>query len=84
MLPKRTVSHLVETTRRLRALEKLTTTDRDKIGSVMYKDELEQALRNFVQALDELVDDRRYPADMRRDLAEFVLPGMYRASVQTL
>lgn len=84
MLPKRPVAHLVESTRRLRALEKLTPSDREKMGSVMYQQEFGLAQNGFQQALDDLVDDRRLPGDIPRDLGEFVLPGVYRASVQTL
>ncbi len=84
MLPKRPVAHLVEATRRLRALEKLTPSDREKMGSVMYQQELGLAQNGFQQALDDLVGDKRLPGDIPRDLGEFVLPGVYRASVQTL
>lgn len=79
MLPKRAVPNLIDFTRRLRALERLSGTDRAKIGTVMYDEELERAQRNFQQALDDLVDDRS-----PRNIVEYVLPGPYRASVQAL
>lgn len=84
MLPRRAVPDLVEATRRLIAIEKLTSTDREKVGSVMYQQELGLAQNSFQQTLDKLIEDRRYPADIPRELADFVLPGAYRASVQTL
>lgn len=84
MLPKRPVPHLVESTRRLRALEKLTPSDREKMGTVMYQQESGLAQNGFQQALEDLVGDRRHPGDIPRDYGEFVIPGVYRASVQTL
>lgn len=84
MLPKQAVPNLIEATRRLRALEKLTPTDREKIGSVMYQQEFGLAKTNFYEGLDDLVDDRGLIADIARDLVEYVLPSAYRASVQAL
>lgn len=84
MLPKLAVPHLIEATRRLMAMEKLSNPDREKIGSVMYEQEHRLAQNGFRQALDDLVGDRANPGDIQRNLVEYVLPGPYRASIQAL
>lgn len=84
MLPKRTAPGLVNSARRLKALENLNASEREKIGTVIYQQEKGLAEVNFRNSLNDLVDDLGLYADVQRPLIEYALPGTYRASVQAL
>lgn len=84
VLPRRAAPGLVSSARRLKALENLNTSEREKIGSVIYQQEKGLAEVNFRNSLGDLVDDIGVYAEKQRSLAEYALPGPYRASVQAL
>jgi hypothetical protein len=84
ILPKRVAPGLVSSARRLKALENLNASEREKIGTVIYQQEQGLAEVNFKNSLNDLVDDLGLYADIRRPLIEYALPGAYRASVQAL
>jgi len=84
VLPKRAAPGLVSSARRLKALENLNASAREKIGTVIYQQEKGLAEVNFRNSLGDLVDDIGVYADKQRSLAEYALPGPYRASVQAL
>lgn len=84
ILPKRPVPNLVEAARRFTAIEKLTGTDREKIGTVLYQQELGSAQYNFRRALDDLTGGLEGFADIQRSLLEYAFPTPYRASIQAL
>jgi hypothetical protein len=84
ILPKHAVPGLVDSARRLIALENLKTSERDKIGTVMYDREKGLAEINFKTSLDDLVGDTEHYLENPRNLVEYVLPSTYRASVQAL
>lgn len=84
VLPKRPVAGLVTAARRLRALQSLTTTEREKIGSVIFNEEINQARYKFDYLLRELVDDPEHYADIPRSIDDYAVPNVYRASIQAL
>jgi len=84
VLPKRAAPNLVSSARRLKALENLNTSEREKIGTVIYQQEKGLAEVNFRNSLGDLVDDIGVYADKQRSLTEYALLGPYRASVQAL
>ncbi|MEM4725287.1 MAG: hypothetical protein QXP01_09775, partial [Candidatus Hadarchaeum sp.] len=84
VLPKRAAPGLVSSARRLKALENLNASDREKIGSVIYQREKGRADDNFRNSLGDLVDDIGVYADKQRSPVEYALPSPYRASVQAL
>ncbi|GIV67867.1 hypothetical protein [Caldilinea sp.] len=84
ILPNRATPGLVSSARRLKALENLNTSEREKIGTVIYQQERGLAEFNFRNSLRDLVDDVAIYANRQRSLAEYVLPAPYWASVQTL
>jgi hypothetical protein len=84
VLPKRPVLSLIETARRLTAIEKLSGTDRERIGTVIYQQELESAKINFKTALDDLTGGVEGYADIQRNSIEYAVPALYRASIQAL
>jgi hypothetical protein len=84
ILPKRAASGLVSSARRLKALESLTVSEREKIGTVIYQQEQGLAQVNFKNSLDDLVDDLGLYSDVQHPLVEYAVPSPYRASVQAL
>lgn len=84
VLPKRAAPGLISSARRLKALENLNTSEREKIGTVIYQQEQGLAQVSFKNSLDDLVAGLAPYADMQRPLIEYALPGAYRASVQAL
>jgi DNA replication protein DnaC len=84
MLPKRAAPGLVNSARRLKALDKLNASEREKIGTVIYQQEQGLAEASFKNSLNDLVDDLGLYADIQRPLIEYALPSTYRASVQAL
>lgn len=84
VLPRQAVPALVDYGRRLKALEDMNVTDREKIGSFMYEQEKRLAENNLVNALDDLVDGVSYYFDIKRNMSDYALPSVYRSSVQAL
>lgn len=84
VLPKQAVPSLTAFAQRTKALESLKNTEREKIGTVMYQQELGMADLNFKSALDDFVGGTRGFDEIQRQLIEYVLPATYRASVQAL
>ncbi len=83
MLPKRVTPGLVASAQRVKALKFMKITEREKIGSVMYQQELGLAEAAFREALGDLVDADHF-ADIQRNFGDYALPAVYRISVQTL
>jgi len=86
VMPKRATPGLINAARQLQAMETLSTSDRDKIGTVVYQDREKIAQDDFRNSLKDLfeVDDLGLYADIPRKLEVFALPGPYRVSVQAL
>ncbi len=84
VLPKHPTPGLVATAQRMKALETLGRSEREKIGTVMYQQESALAEANFKRAVDEWIGDTGNFAEIQRNLKDYVLPVAYRASVQTL
>ena len=84
VLPKRAAPGLVSSARRLKALENLSVSEREKIGTVIYQQERGLAENNFRNSLTDLIDDVGLYTDTQRNLSEYALPSTYRASVQAL
>ena len=84
VLPKQAVPTLVNYTRRIKALEDLNNTDREKIGSVMYQQEKGLAEVNFKNSLNDLVGGIPHYFDTQRKLNEYALPTIYCPSVRAL
>lgn len=84
ILPKHPVPTLVEFTRRLTAIETLKGSEREKIGTVIYQQELGLAKTNFKNALDDLIGGVEGFSDIQRSLVEYALPAAYRTSVQAI
>jgi len=84
VLPQQPVPALLTYARRLQALENMSNAEREKIGTMMYQQELGMAETEFMQALDDLVGDKGRYLDTQRRIIEYSLPGAYRTSVQAL
>jgi len=83
MLPKRVTPGLVASAQRVKALKSMGPTGREKIGSVMYQQELGLAEAALKGALSDLVGADHF-TDIQRNLGDYVLPAAYRVPVQTL
>jgi len=83
VLPKRVTPGLIEVSRRLVALENLNQSDREKIGTLAYEYEKNLAEERFRKELASLWDGNLY-VRRQRSIDEYILPDVYRASVQTL
>ena len=83
-MPKRAAPGPVSSARRLKALENLNASEREKIGTVIYQQERGLAENNFRNSLTDLIDDVGLYTDTQRNLSEYALPSTYRASVQAL
>lgn len=82
LLPRKASPGLIASVQRLKALEALSHTDREKIGSVMYNQELDLAKSNFAQAAVDEFGGKSSFAEVRRNLVEYALPSVYRHSIQ--
>ncbi len=84
VLPKRPMPHLIQAVRKSVAIQQLTTSEREKIGSMIIDQEKAFASQSLKVAIDEFTGGQERYADIRRELVEYALPAPYRASVQTL
>jgi len=84
VLPKRPTPDLVTSARRCKALETLGPSEREKIGTLIYQQEVNLARAKLERAMDEWVGGMGNFADIPRHVSDYVLPNVYRASVQTL
>lgn len=84
VLPRQATPGLVTGAQRLRALDSLRTSEREKIGTVIYQQEKDRAQADLARLVHELIGDHQNFADYPRSLYDYALPGAYRASVHTL
>jgi hypothetical protein len=84
ILPKHPVPSLVDFARRLVAIENLKGSEREKIGTVIYQQELGLARTNFRNSLDDLIGGIEGFSDVQRSFVEYALPAAYRTSVQAI
>ena len=84
VLPRIVVPNLLTAYRRFKALSQMNTTEREKIGSVFYGQEIANAESEFKRALDDLTKGKNVYAHINRNINELVCPAPYRASVQAL
>lgn len=84
VLPRQAVPDLVASAQRLKALENLTHSDREKIGSVIYQQEKVFTELNFKSALKDLVGTEQHYGDIKRNFHEYAFPEVYRTSIQAL
>jgi len=82
--PKRPVPGLVTVARRVKALENLDRTNREKIGSMMYTQEQGLTQASFLSAVSDLVGDIHNYAELPHSLLEYAIPSVYLPSVQAL
>ena len=80
LLPKQPTPRLLDAARRKRTLTKLSQSDREKIGSITYKNEVERSEIDFETNFNDIFDPERY-ADLPRQPHEYVLSAAYRPSV---
>ncbi|MDW8227248.1 MAG: hypothetical protein RMJ60_05565 [Anaerolineales bacterium] len=83
VLPKQPNPSLLQAARRKKALENLGRTEREKIGTIGYENETKRAKTDFELNFRMFIDPEHY-ADLPRQLHEFVLPSLYRASAEIL
>lgn len=81
LLPKQPNPGLIQTARRKKALEKLSATEREKIGTIGYENELKRTKTDFERDFRIFLDPEHY-ADLPRQPHEFSLPQAYRAFVE--
>lgn len=82
VLPKKATPGLVESAQRLRALESLSQSDREKIGLLYYNQEKALTEQQFKNELEQFLGE---PYEkIQRNLHEYSFPKVYWASIQTL
>jgi hypothetical protein len=83
LLPKYSTSGLLKYARRKKALETLSQSERERIGTIGYQNEITRARSDFESEFKNFIDPEHY-ADLSRQIHEYALPGVYRASVDIL
>ncbi len=83
LLPKYPNPGLLQSARRKKALETLSRSDRENIGTIAYQQETQRASNDFNLNFRTFIDPDHY-ADVPRQTHEYVLPKAYLASVQVL
>ncbi|MFN4293704.1 MAG: hypothetical protein ACK4JD_06195 [Thermoflexales bacterium] len=83
VLPDRLHGGLLQAARRRKALKNLSNAEREKIGTIGYQNEMDQAQRNFLVNFAYFIDREHY-ADLPRQPHDLVVPGSYLSAVQVL
>ncbi|MGB9897165.1 hypothetical protein [Thermanaerothrix sp.] len=84
VLPNKVNPGLLNAARRKIALDSLDLNQREKIGSIILKDEQSRADTEIKMGLFELLGDSEHYPDLSRQIHEYALPRAYLTSVQTL
>ena len=83
LLPNQPNPGLLHAARRKKALETLSRSDREKISTIGYESETKRAKSDFELNFRTFIDPESY-ADLPRQLNEYVIPAVYRASTEIL
>ncbi len=80
LLPRHPNPALLQSARRIKAIENLNQNDREKIGTIGRQNELNRALSDFKFNFRVFFDPDHY-ADLPRQFFEYALPAVYRTSI---
>ncbi len=84
VMPQKANSNLLNAVQRRKALEGLSPSEREKIGSIYWNNEKSRTEEEIKKGIFHFLGDLQYCFDINRQLHEYALPRMYLASVQTL
>jgi len=84
ILPHKVNPGLLNAAQRIKALMSLNQSEREKIGSIIWNDEKTRTEIEIKTGLYTLLGDIDHYSDLDRQFHEYILPGEYLASVQTL
>lgn len=84
VLPQRPMPELIEALRRLKTIEGLIQSDRDKLGSYLYEQSHRDSERDVERHLLEMRGGVAHFQDIQRQPHEIVVPTPYRAVVQAI